>query len=297
MNFRQLEYIIAVERFRNFKRAAVECDIAQSTLSKEIQRLEQSFDIIIFDRSRKPVVPTLKGVDLINKAKEIIHEQKEFIQIALKKKNELSGHLNLAIAEIVAPYIIPLFIKSINKKYPKLEVRIFELSDRRIEDFLIEEKIDAALMVSPSLTHGYYARRIYTEELCLYSSKELTNQPMGLMMSSIDFDDIFLHEDLKDLLIRQIQDIGKEPSDVLRNNKIRYIKGNLETLRNIIDFNGGSMLMPKIAIQYLNDEQQKKVFFFKEKQPKMNVSLISSRGFEKRRILDKIFKDLSAILS
>ena len=43
MNFRQLEYIIAVDRYRNFKRAAIACDVAQSTLSKEIQRIENFF--------------------------------------------------------------------------------------------------------------------------------------------------------------------------------------------------------------------------------------------------------------
>lgn len=38
MNFNELEYIIAVDRHRNFARAADECEIAQSTLGKEIQR-------------------------------------------------------------------------------------------------------------------------------------------------------------------------------------------------------------------------------------------------------------------
>ena len=79
MNFRQLEYIIAVDRYRNFKRASIACNVAQSTLSKEIQRLESEFDIIVFDRSRQPVVPTIKGLEIIQKAKEIRFQQKEFI--------------------------------------------------------------------------------------------------------------------------------------------------------------------------------------------------------------------------
>ncbi len=98
MNFRQLEYIIAVDKHRNFKRAAIECDVAQSTLSTEIQRLEQEFDIIIFDRSRNPAVPTLKGIDVIKKAKEIRFQQKEFNQLALQKEHEIAGQINLAIA-------------------------------------------------------------------------------------------------------------------------------------------------------------------------------------------------------
>ncbi len=41
MNFQQLKYIISVDKYQNFSRAAEDCDIAQSTLSREIQRLEQ----------------------------------------------------------------------------------------------------------------------------------------------------------------------------------------------------------------------------------------------------------------
>jgi LysR family hydrogen peroxide-inducible transcriptional activator len=71
MNFNQLEYIISVDRHRNFARAADECKIAQSTLSREIQRLEKEFKVMIFDRSRHPVVPTMKGIDLIKQAAEL----------------------------------------------------------------------------------------------------------------------------------------------------------------------------------------------------------------------------------
>ncbi|MCZ2458989.1 MAG: LysR family transcriptional regulator [Chitinophagales bacterium] len=86
MNFNQLKYIVAVDRYRNFARAADECGIAQSTLSKEIQRLEKEFGIMIFDRSRFPVTPTMKGEDLIRQAQVILSEHKRFVDIAEKKK-------------------------------------------------------------------------------------------------------------------------------------------------------------------------------------------------------------------
>ena len=45
MNFNQLKYIVAVDKHRNFARAADECEIAQSTLSKEIQRLKKNLKL------------------------------------------------------------------------------------------------------------------------------------------------------------------------------------------------------------------------------------------------------------
>ena len=296
MNFRQLEYIIAVDRYRNFKRAAIACDVAQSTLSKEIQRIEKEFDIIIFDRSRQPVVPTLKGLDIILKAKEIRFQQKEFIQMALLNENEISGQINLAITEILAPYITPILIKAISKKYPKLEIKILELSDRRIEDYLINDQVDAAVIINPSLTHGYYEQKLYKEELCIYST-ELKNEVQNMIsLSDINFHKILLHEDLRDLLIQQIKELETQSSETLKKINIKYLKGNLETLKNIIDVNGGTMFLPKIAKIYLSKNHKKSIFTFKENTLELDVKLVSTRGFEKKRIIKQLVNELSGLL-
>ncbi|MEM9722613.1 MAG: LysR family transcriptional regulator [Bacteroidota bacterium] len=297
MNFRQLEYIIAVDKHRNFKRAAIECNVAQSTLSKEIQRLEQQFDIIIFDRSRTPVVPTLKGIDLIQKAKEIRVLHREFEQLALERENEVSGLLHLAIAEIIAPYITPIFITSFSKKYPKLSIKIYELSDRRIEDFLINEEIDAALMVAPSLTHGYYEQKLYEEELCLYSSEKLSVEGNSLPLAAVDLSNVMLHEDMRDVLIRQMEASERELHKMLENRPIKYVKGNLETLRNIINVNGGTMFLPRIALRFLPPENFNRVYFIDEHSLKLPVSLVTSRGFEKKRIIKRLTRDISEIIT
>ena len=296
MNFRQLEYIIAVDRYRNFKRASIACDVAQSTLSKEIQRLEKEFDIIVFDRSRQPVLPTLKGVDIIRKAKEIRFQQKEFIQMALEKKNEISGQINLAITEILAPYITPIFIKTIAKKYPKLEIKILELSDRRIEDYLINEQVDAAVMINPSLTHGYYEQKLYKEKFCIYSTELKNKHNNFISLVDINFNEILLHEDLRDLLIRQIKELGSQSFETLRNNRIKYLKGNLETLKNIIDLNGGTMFLPKIAATYMSKKHLTRIFTFKENTLELDVNLVSTRGFEKKRIIKQLVNELTNLL-
>ncbi|HEU0110456.1 MAG TPA: LysR family transcriptional regulator, partial [Flavisolibacter sp.] len=65
MNLQQLEYVVAVDKFRHFARAADECYVTQATLSMMIKKLEQELDIILFDRSKQPVVPTEAGVMVI----------------------------------------------------------------------------------------------------------------------------------------------------------------------------------------------------------------------------------------
>lgn len=48
MNLQQLRYIIAVNRFRNFAKAADACNVTQPTLSAMIVKLEEELDLRIF---------------------------------------------------------------------------------------------------------------------------------------------------------------------------------------------------------------------------------------------------------
>ena len=58
MNIQQLEYILAVDTYRHFAKAAEHCRVTQPTLSMMIQKLEDELGIKLFDRNLQPVRPT-----------------------------------------------------------------------------------------------------------------------------------------------------------------------------------------------------------------------------------------------
>ena len=61
MTIQQLEYIIAVDNYRHFVKAAEACRVTQPTLSMMIQKLEDELEVKIFDRMTQPVQPTEIG--------------------------------------------------------------------------------------------------------------------------------------------------------------------------------------------------------------------------------------------
>ncbi|MGO5199796.1 LysR family transcriptional regulator [Prevotellaceae bacterium LCP21S3_C11] len=65
MNVQQLKYIVALNRFRNFARAAEACQVSQPTLSAMLVKLEEELDTRIFERSNKSVSPTASGKKII----------------------------------------------------------------------------------------------------------------------------------------------------------------------------------------------------------------------------------------
>ena len=72
MTIQQLEYILAVDQFRHFARAAEYCRVTQPTLSAMIQKLEDELGVKLFDRTVQPVCPTAIGEKIIDQARVIL---------------------------------------------------------------------------------------------------------------------------------------------------------------------------------------------------------------------------------
>lgn len=293
MNFHQLQYIVAVERHRNFSRAAEACGIAQSTLSREIQRLEQEFDIIIFDRTRHPVAPTMKGVDLIEQAKRILREEEGFISIAEQKENRPSGHFRLGVLASLAPYLIPLFTDSISKKYPELNLEIFEVTTEEMISNLEMEKLDGAISIRPFPKDGFYETPLFEEEFVLYVDRNhQLSTVTDIHWNDIPLDELLLPEGMKTYFLHPNQDLLHSEEMKSKLESIRYQNASLETIRKIIDRNGGLTLIPQLACLYMGERRLEMVRSIKDPILSRTICFVAPRGFQKTRLSKVILKEI-----
>ena len=111
MTLQQLRYIVAIDRFRNFARAADACDISQPTLSAMLIKLEEELDVRIFERTNKSVKPTTEGEKIILQAQKALMEAERITEIVNEGKGTISGSLTLSVGPTIAPYLLPKFIK------------------------------------------------------------------------------------------------------------------------------------------------------------------------------------------
>ena len=81
MTLVQLEYVVAVDTYRSFVMAAERCFVTQPTLSMQIQKLEDTLGVKIFDRSKQPVVPTDIGIEIIAQARVLLSERQKIKEI------------------------------------------------------------------------------------------------------------------------------------------------------------------------------------------------------------------------
>lgn len=297
MNFNQLEYIISVDKHRNFARAADECEIAQSTLSKEIQRLEKEFKIMIFDRSRHPVVPTMKGIDLILQAKKIIREKERFKNIAGERNNRPFGDFRLGIIPGLAPYLIPLFTRQLSQKYPELNLKIFETGSKEMIEYFENENLDGAITIAPFLKTGFYEDPLFEEKFVLYvNSKNKVFASQKIKWNDIPLDELILQEDIREFLLNKDSLQKNIPIAVKKIKNIAFENGSLETIRKIIDRNGGLTLLPHLATLYMGGRRLKMVREIESPTLTRTIIFVTPRGFEKNRITKVIKKEIVANL-
>ena len=103
MTLQQLKYIVAVDRQRNFAKAAEQCGISQPTLSAMLVKLEEELDVRIFERSNKQVTPTVAGEKIISQAKKTLAEAGRIKELVAEDKGDISGEFTLSVGPTIAP--------------------------------------------------------------------------------------------------------------------------------------------------------------------------------------------------
>ncbi|MGB0455094.1 MAG: LysR family transcriptional regulator, partial [Bacteriovoracaceae bacterium] len=128
MTITQLEYIIAVRREGNFRKAALSCHVTQPTLSAQIQKVEDELGVVIFDRTKSPTVPTKIGEKIIKQAEIGLCEIEKINEIVEEENGVIKGHLNIGAIPTISPYLTPHILKKFCMKYPDVEVIVQEMT-------------------------------------------------------------------------------------------------------------------------------------------------------------------------
>ena len=149
MTIHQLKYIIAIEQYRHFGKAAEACGLTQSTLSLMVKKLEEELDVLIFDRDAHPIAPTEIGRKIIDQAKVVMYNVGQISQITGSEKEALSGPLKIAVISTVAPVLVPGLFKYLGDHYPSISLQAGEMLSGTIMDKLRKAEIDMGILAGP----------------------------------------------------------------------------------------------------------------------------------------------------
>jgi len=96
ITFSQLEYIVAVDTYRHYVTAAQKVFVTQPTLSMQIKKLEENLGVLIFDRSKQPIVPTSVGEKIIAQARILLQEREKISLVISDFQGKVSGDLKVS---------------------------------------------------------------------------------------------------------------------------------------------------------------------------------------------------------
>jgi LysR family hydrogen peroxide-inducible transcriptional activator len=285
----QLEYIIAVDKLRHFGKAASACHISQPTLSMQIQKLEAELGIMIFDRVKKPIMPTPVGKKFIEQAILIIQDYEKLIQIGKSTKDELSGDFRLGIIPTVAPYLIPLFIRDFSQRYPKVNLHIDELKTSTIIENLNQGTLEAGILATPLHEKTLKEIPLFYEPFLLYVSNDHSlAKKKKINERDLDGKDMWLLQDGHCFRNQVIRFCSLNENQSFFKN-IYFEGGNLETLRNLIRKGGGYTLVPFLLAEGLEaSDYRAHAREFSSPIPTREVSLVCRSNQWRLDILEAI---------
>jgi LysR family hydrogen peroxide-inducible transcriptional activator len=189
----QLEYIVAVDTYRHFVTAAEKCFVTQPTLSMQVKKMEEELGVIIFDRTKQPVETTDIGIRIVEQARVILHESAKIRDIIQDHFDTVSGELKIGIIPSLAPYLLPLFIGSLAKKYPDLEIQVKELITDEVVEELKKGLIDVGIIVTPLKEEGILEKPLFYEGIKIYTNPQHSFiKQMEIDLNEIESPDIWL---------------------------------------------------------------------------------------------------------
>ena len=292
MTLQQLKYIVAIDKFRNFAKAADACEISQPTLSAMLAKLEDELDVRIFERNNKNVKPTVVGEKLLAQAKKVVMEAGRIEEIAAEEKNSLTGKLTLSIGTTIAPYILPQFIKKYTEAYPEVELVIREMKTPNMLAAIRSSDVDAAIAIAGNSQQGLFEIPLYTEKFFVYLSENCWRKLPVFKPENLEHEQMWIMKDAQCL-----RESAFSFCKARSKGKHIYEAGSVETLVRVVDINGGFTIIPELHIPFLADSQRQNIRsidgdFLSQRR----VSLYIREDYIRERMLNSITDVLLKIL-
>ena len=292
MTLQELKYIVAIDQYRHFGKAAEACGLTQSTLSLMVKKLEDELDVRIFDRNAHPVVPTEIGRKIIDQAKVVLYNTDQITEMTRSEKKVLSGPLRIALISTISPVLMPGMFKFLGERYPAISLQMEEMLTETIIDKLRKAEVDMGILSGPVDDPGLLEIPLYHERFFAYVSP--TNPAYA--QESIREDTLFSQPlwIIKDG-VRQI-----DPSELRRGENLTYERlfegGRVGILIQIVNESGGITIIPETHVGFIMYSQQKYLRPIVDPVRRRTISLVVRADFIHESKLNAVVEAVRSII-
>ena len=244
MNIRDLEYLVAVHDMNNFSRAAELCNVSQPTLSGQLKKLEVDLDASLMERSTRRVLFTPVGKSVVEHARNVLSMVDKIHDLASVSEDPTSGDFNIGLLPSVGPFLLPKLMPTLTKKYPKMNLFLYELQKNKLIDKLLAGDLDAVIVSKKKWSSTVKEIPLYKEKLLLAtSSDDVLSKETEVDKKALKGRQLLMLEDgycLRDEALQLCTKAGIKEDH-------RFKATSIDTLLHMVKSSKGVTLIPELA--------------------------------------------------
>jgi LysR family hydrogen peroxide-inducible transcriptional activator len=272
MEMHQLRYFVAVAQTSSFSRAAERCHVSQPSLSQQIQKLERGLKQQLFERLGRRVVLTDAGRLLLDRAMAILSAVED-AERRLQDDDEKGGKLSIGAIPTIAPYLLPLLLRTYLKRHPHVDLTVHEDVTGQLLGAVAGGDLDLALVALPINDERLEVEALFSEPLLL-------TLPRGHRLvhrRSITLDQL---REERFILLNEMHCLGEQVLSFCNAHGcqpwIACKSAQITTVQSLIALRQGVSLLPAMAQRA--DRDTRRVYrTLAGEQPRRTVAVISRK--------------------
>lgn len=248
MTLRELTYLVALADHGHFGRAAEACHVSQPTLSTQLKKLEEFLGVSLIERTNKSVTITAIGEQIVDRARRLLSDADQIVDIAKQQTAPLTGPLNIGVIPTLSPYMLPWLLPSLKRAYPDLRPVVVEDLTDDLLNLLHDHKIDVAVLALPIDDPNMAEIPLFDEPFWVACPP---NHPLAraaaISLKDLRSEEILYLADGHCLRDQALAICKKLPSETEGGADFRA--ASLETLRQMVAAGYGFTLLPALAAE------------------------------------------------
>jgi DNA-binding transcriptional LysR family regulator len=232
-----------VAKWGSYTRAAEVLGYAQSSITTQIQKLEESYKAVLVERFGRNMKLTISGEALLQYANEIFRLHEESKEVVSKQSK---GTLSIGTIETLAAFFLPPHLQTYHQHYPEINIMIQPANEPFIIESVKEGSVDMGIILDPPFTDPeLHSSILREEELVIIANPG--HKLVGkneVQVQDLESESLILTEDgctYRAMLLK-----------TLKNNQVNYSLsfefGNLEAIKQCVIYGLGIALLPRIVV-------------------------------------------------
>jgi len=244
-NLKHLNYLVALDKFQHFNKAADACFVSQSTLSSAIVKLEEQLSCQLLERDHKRFIFTHHGKQVVELARQLLLNANEFTTYAQQQSCRNGGSINIGCIPTIAPFLLTDLVKVCQKELPNLELYLREDTTENLLIQLEQGEIDCAILAFPIPKNNFHSRGLGQDDFYIAGDKTLVNR----FKDSLDYQclpekSVFLLNNEHCLTEHAVSACKLADASLINS----FSASSLATLVQMTAFHRGITFLPEMAV-------------------------------------------------